>query len=165
MQTLGAMRTDRGGAMVDTKGIGQPFMLNGTAEQDFGEWAHKVRSFMLARFGDQILGALTWASRQRKIVVKGCGSSQRSLCTLDRCLWNRCRRGGPDRRDRRFRWKSLRIPCVLFNRRNQQDRPKRKRRQWLGSLETTAQRVRPHVVHATRGDLSAGSEPDALSAS
>ena len=32
---------------------------------------------MLARFGDQILGALTWASRQRKIVVKGCGPSQR----------------------------------------------------------------------------------------
>ena len=35
----------------------------------------------------------------------------------------------------------------------------------LGSLETTAQRVRLHVVHATRGDLSAGSEPTALSAS
>ena len=32
---------------------------------------------MLARFGDQILGALTWAARQRKIVVKGCVASQR----------------------------------------------------------------------------------------
>ena len=29
IQTLGAVRTDRGGAMVDTKGIGQPFMLKG----------------------------------------------------------------------------------------------------------------------------------------
>ena len=76
-QTLGAMRTDRGGAMVDTKGSGQPFMLKETAEQDFGEWTHKVRTFMLARFGDQILGARTSASRQRKIVVKACGPSQR----------------------------------------------------------------------------------------
>ena len=76
-QTLGAMRKDRGGAVVDTKGIGQPFMLKGTAEQDSGEWTHKVRTFMLARCGDQILAALTWASRQRKIVVKACGPSQR----------------------------------------------------------------------------------------
>ena len=29
IHTLGAMRTDRGGAMVDTKGIGQPFLLKG----------------------------------------------------------------------------------------------------------------------------------------
>ena len=77
IQTLGAMRTDRGGAMVDTKGIGQPFMLKGTVEQDFGEWTHTVRTFMLARFGDQILTALTWAARQRKIVVKTCIASQR----------------------------------------------------------------------------------------
>ena len=32
---------------------------------------------MLGRFGDHILDALTWASRQRKIVVKGCGPSQK----------------------------------------------------------------------------------------
>ena len=32
---------------------------------------------MLARFGDQILTALTWAARQRKIVVKTCVASQR----------------------------------------------------------------------------------------
>ena len=51
IQTLGTMRTDRGGAMVDTQGIGEPIMLKGTAEQDFGEWTHKVRTFMLARFG------------------------------------------------------------------------------------------------------------------
>ena len=54
-------------------------MLKGTAEPDFGEWTHKVRTFMLARFGDDILTALTWAARQRKIVVKGCGPSQGKL--------------------------------------------------------------------------------------
>ena len=77
IQTLGAMRTDRDGTMIDVKGIGQPFMWKGTADQDFGEWVHKVRTFMLARFGDQILTALTWAARQRKIVVKTCVALQR----------------------------------------------------------------------------------------
>ena len=79
IQSLGAMRTDRGRAMVDTKGVGQPFTLKGIADDDFGEWTHKVRTFMIGRFGDHILGALTWASsRQRKFVVKGCGPSQRN---------------------------------------------------------------------------------------
>ena len=62
--------------MVDTKGIGQPFMWKGNADQDFGEWSHKVRTFMLARFGDDILAALTWTARQRKIVAKTCVASQ-----------------------------------------------------------------------------------------
>ena len=75
MKALGAMRQDRGGA--DTKGIGQPFTLKGVGEQDFGDWTHKVRTFMLARFGDQSLVALTWAACQRKIFVKACGSSKR----------------------------------------------------------------------------------------
>ena len=43
--------------MVDTKGIGQPFTLKGGADDDFGERTHKVRTFMLARFGDEILTA------------------------------------------------------------------------------------------------------------
>ena len=77
IQTLGAMRTDRDGTMVDVKGIGQPFMWKGTADQHFGEWVHKVRTFMLVRFGDQVLTALTWAARQRKIVVKTCVALQR----------------------------------------------------------------------------------------
>ena len=63
IQTLGAMLQDRGGA--DTKGIGQPFNLKGVGEEDFGEWTHKVRAFMLARSGDQNLSALTWPARQR----------------------------------------------------------------------------------------------------
>ena len=62
IQSLGAMRTNRGDAMVDTKGIGQPCTLKGGADDDFGEWTHKVRTFMLARFGDEILTALTWAA-------------------------------------------------------------------------------------------------------
>ena len=63
--------------MVETKVISQPFTLKGGADQDFSEWTHKVRTFMLARFGDAILVALTWAARQRKIVVKTCLASQR----------------------------------------------------------------------------------------
>ena len=62
--------------MVDTKGIGQPFTLKGGADQDSGEWTHKVRTFMLARFGDEILTALIWAARQQRIVVKTCVASQ-----------------------------------------------------------------------------------------
>ena len=50
--------------MVDTKGISQPFTLKGIAEQDFGEWTHQVRTFMLAKFGDEILAAQAWAGRQ-----------------------------------------------------------------------------------------------------
>ena len=57
IRTLGAMRQDRGGT--DTKLIGQPFTLKGVGEQGFGEWTHKVRTFMLARFGDQTLSALS----------------------------------------------------------------------------------------------------------
>ena len=44
--------------MVDTKGVSPPFTLNGSVEQDFGEWTHKVRTLMLARFGESILEAL-----------------------------------------------------------------------------------------------------------
>ena len=62
IQTLGTMRTKRADAMVDTKEIGQPFALKGIADQNFGEWSHKVRTFMLARFGDDILTTLIWAA-------------------------------------------------------------------------------------------------------
>ena len=65
--------------MVETKGISQPSTLKGGTEQDFDEWTHEVRTFMLARFRDQILRAPTWKSRQRKIVVKAWGPSQRDL--------------------------------------------------------------------------------------
>ena len=59
IQTLVTTRQERAGGMVDPKGIGQPFMWKGSADQDFGVWSHKVRTFMLARFGDDVLTALT----------------------------------------------------------------------------------------------------------
>ena len=77
IQTLVTGRQERAGGMVDTKGISQPFTLKEGADQEFGEWTHKVRTFMLARFGDQILTALPWAKQQRKTVVKNCVASQR----------------------------------------------------------------------------------------
>ena len=112
---------------------------------------------------DQILVALTWASRSRKIVVKGCERSQRDRLTP----WIDVFGEGADEEDEidDFVGKLCTYLCVLHNRRSQQDRPKRRRRKWLGSLETIAQRVRPDVVHETCGDPSAGSEPTALSAS
>ena len=78
IQSPGAMRMNRGDAVVDTKGIGLPVTLKGGADDDSGEWSHKVRTFMLARFGDEILTALTWAARQQRIVVKTCVASQRN---------------------------------------------------------------------------------------
>ena len=78
IHTLVTTRQDRGNSMVDTKGIGQPFTLKGGADDGFGEWTHKVRTLMLARFGDEILTAVTWAARQQRIVVKTCVASQRN---------------------------------------------------------------------------------------
>ena len=78
IQTLVTTRQERPGGMVDTKGFGQPFTLKAGADQDLGEWTHKVRTLMLGRFGDDILTALTWAARQRKIVAKTCVASQRN---------------------------------------------------------------------------------------
>ena len=60
------------------EGIGQPFLWKGSADQDFAEWSHKVCTFMLARFGDDVVTALTWAAQQRKIVAKTCVASQRN---------------------------------------------------------------------------------------
>ena len=66
IQTFVTTRQERGGGMADTKGIGQPFMWKGSADQDFGEWSHEVRTFMLARFGDDILSALNVGSTTAK---------------------------------------------------------------------------------------------------
>ena len=117
----------------------QPFILR-VGQQDFGEWTHKVRTFMLARFGDQILSASTWAARQRKIVVKACGSSQR-----DRPITWIDVFGEGDQIDGidDFVGKHYAYLCLLYNRRIQPDRLECRSRRWLGSLETTAQRVRP----------------------
>ena len=135
IQTLVTTRQERAGGMVETKGISQPFSLKGGADQDFGEWTHKVRTFMLARFGDQILTALTWAGFVPWITVFGEGADQEDrINEIDDF--------------------ALRLPCVLYNRLSQHDCSKCRRRKWLGSLETTAQRVRPDVVHETWRFLS-----------
>ena len=55
--------------IVDTKGVGQPFKYNGKREQDFAEWTHKMRVYLVARYGDKIIKLLQWAARQRRIVV------------------------------------------------------------------------------------------------
>ena len=118
IQTLVTIRQERAGSMVETKGIGQHFTLKGGTEQDFGEWTHKVRTFMLAKFGHQILGALTWAPRQRKMVVKACGPSQKDrLITWIDVFGEGADEDRRDRRDRRFRWKTPRILCLHYNQR------------------------------------------------
>ena len=151
---------DRGDAMVDTRGIGQPFTPRGISDQDFGEWTHKVRTFMLARFGDEILSALTWAARQQRIVVKTCEASQRNRMTSWITVFGE--QAGEDEIDN---IDDLCLPCVLHNGRSKPICPKLWRRKWLASLETTAQRVRPDIVHETCGDSKASSEPSSLSAS
>ena len=148
--------------MVETKGISQPFTLKGGAEQGFGEWTHKVRTFVLARFGDQILGALTWASRQRKIVVKGCGPSQR-----DRFIpWIDVFGEGADKEDQIDDFVGKLHAYLVSFTTDAANRIVRDAGEGTGleALETIAQRVRPDVVHETCGDPSAGSEPTALSA-
>ena len=101
---------DRGDAMVDTRGIGQPFTPRGISDQDFGEWTHKVRTFMLARFGDEILSALTWAARQQRIVVKTCEASQRNRMTSWITVFGE--QAGEDEIDN---IDDLCLPCVLHN--------------------------------------------------
>ena len=140
-QTLGAMRTDRGGAMVDTTGIGQPFMLKGTADQDFGEWTHRVRTFMLGRFGEQILGALIWHHVNGKSLSKVADlrretASYTGLEKVEKV---------PMRRTRSTR-SMISLESSTHTLSLSQPTQPTRRRQRLGSLETTAQRVRPHVV-------------------
>ena len=158
------MRTDSDSVMVDTKGIGQPVKWKGIGDQIFVEWTHILRTFMLGRFGEHILGALAWASRQRKIVVQGCGLLQRKpQDTLDWCFWSRCQDQIDEIDDSVVKLHAYLVS--FYNRSSKPNRSKLWRRKWLGSLETTAQRVRPDIIHETCDDSSAGSEPAALSAS
>ena len=57
-------------------------------------------------------------------------------------IWRRCRPGGTDRRDRRFRWKAPRQLCDLYNKRSQQDCPKLWRRKRLGQERTALPGIR-----------------------
>ena len=127
--------------------IGQPFMWKGSADQDFGEWSHKVRTLMLARFGDDILTALTWAARQRKIVAKTCAASQRNRMIS----WNTVfgEQAGEDEIENidDFVGKLYAYLESFTTDAAKPDRSELRRRKWLGSLETTAQRVRSAIVH------------------
>ena len=141
--------------MVDTKGITQPFTLKKGAEQDFSEWTHKVRTFMLTRF--------TWAARQRRIVVKSCvqdrlvpwsdvfGDQAVETNRIDDfvgMLYAYLVSFTTDATNRIYpeRWR----------------RPERSRRYRLVILETLARRARPNIVHAARGSASANSEPSKM---
>ena len=150
IENMGSMRKDCGSAMVDTKEIGQPFTLKGTSDQDFGEWTHKERTFMLARFG---VTALTWAARQQRIVVKTCVASQRNRMISWITVF------GDQVGEGRLCWK-LYAYLVSFttNRivRNSGEG------NGFGSVETTAQRVRSDIIHETCGDPSASSEPSSM---
>ena len=55
--------------IVDTKGVGQPFKYNGKREHDFAEWTHKLRVYLVAKYGEKIIKPLQWAARQRRTVV------------------------------------------------------------------------------------------------
>ena len=61
-----ASRTD----LIDTKGVGQPFKFSGKSDQDYGEWVHKFKTFVRAKFGVEVDSVLSWASKQRKMIVK-----------------------------------------------------------------------------------------------
>ena len=165
IQTLGTMRTNRGDAMVDMNGIGQPFTLKGSADDDFGEWTQKVRTFMLARFGDETLTALTWAARQQRIVVETCVALQRNrMISWNTVFGDQAAEDEIDDTDD-FVGKLYAYLVSFTSDAAKQDRSEFPRRKWLGSLETTAQRVRPDIVHETCGDPAAGPEPTALPAS
>ena len=58
-----------GAGIVDMKGVGQPFKYNGKKDLDFAEWTHKLRVYLVAKYGDKIIRPLQWAARQRRIVV------------------------------------------------------------------------------------------------
>ena len=163
IQTLVTTRQERAGGMVDTKGISQPFTLKRSADQDFGEWSHKVRTFMLARFGDQTLTALTWATQHRKIVVKNCVASQRNRLVP----WITVFGEGADQEERideiaDFVGK-LYAYLVSFTT-DAANRIVRNSGEGNG-LEAWRRLHSEYVVHETCGDSSATSEPIALPAS
>lgn len=56
--------------LIDSKGVGQPFKFSGKSDQDFSEWNHKFKTFMRAKYGDEVDKLLNWAVKQRKVIVK-----------------------------------------------------------------------------------------------
>ena len=56
-----------------------PFLLKGTADQDSSEYTHKVRTFMLARFGDENSPCSTLASTTAKDLCQYLRSFRRDI--------------------------------------------------------------------------------------
>ena len=56
--------------LVDSKCVGQPFKFSGKTGQDFSEWSHKFKTFVKAKYGEEIDKVLSWAVRQKKVIVK-----------------------------------------------------------------------------------------------
>eukprot|EP00435_Cladocopium_sp_Y103_P028725 s170_g7.t1 len=56
--------------LIDSKGVGQPFKFSGKTDQDFSEWNHKFKTFMRAKYGDEVDKLLNWAVKQRRVIVK-----------------------------------------------------------------------------------------------
>eukprot|EP00972_Heterocapsa_arctica_P108851 16027406-Heterocapsa_arctica.AAC.1 len=55
--------------MVDGKGVVQPFKYKGKKDQDFSEWSHKMKTFVMARYGERIDKVMNWAVRQKTTIV------------------------------------------------------------------------------------------------
>ena len=56
--------------LVDSKGVGQLFKFSGKTDKGFSEWSHKFKTFAKAKYGNEIDKVLSWAVRQKKVIVK-----------------------------------------------------------------------------------------------
>ena len=71
IQTVASIRSGAGGAgsqIVDSKGIGQPKALS--KQEDFCEWTSKVKTFVQAKYGEEVLPVLNGARQQKRTIVE-----------------------------------------------------------------------------------------------
>ena len=69
--TLGTRSSGGGdGAMVDVKGVGQPWKLSGKDGEDFAEWVHKFKNFTRGKFNSAMKDPLKWAGLQKRQIVE-----------------------------------------------------------------------------------------------
>ena len=74
-----AQRTAAGNdEVVDGKGVGHPPKLTGRRD-DFAEWTHKCRTFLVAKLGDRVGEPLKWAQQQRKNIVSSAVPGEREV--------------------------------------------------------------------------------------
>lgn len=64
--------------LVDGRGVGQPPRLS-RRKDDFAEWTHKTQTFLVAKFGDNLVRILKWAQQQRKTVVSSRTPGEREV--------------------------------------------------------------------------------------